>query len=83
MPEYICHRNNDFYILIAFTWLLGCRHTPSNNFLTIVIIAQEAGSFKHVIYSCILKILYKPNDFPGTIKFLEDLEEAKTNDTNL
>lgn len=48
-----------------------------------MIIAQEEGLFRHVIYSCILKILYKPNDFSGTVKFLEDLEEAKTNDTNL
>lgn len=60
MPEYICHRNNDIYVLIAFTWLLHCRHTP-NNKLTIVIIAQEAGLYKYVIYSCILEFLYKPN----------------------
>lgn len=60
MLEYICHRNNDIYVLFAFTRLLHCRHTP-NNRLTIVIIAQEAGLFGHVIYSCILKILYKPN----------------------
>lgn len=44
MTEYICHRNNDFYILIALTWLLGCRHTPSNKFWNIVSTAQEAES---------------------------------------
>lgn len=53
MTEYICHRNNDFYILIAFMWLLGCRHPPNNKFGTIVILAQEAESCKHVRDSCI------------------------------
>lgn len=42
MTEHICQRNNYFFILIAFTWLLGCRHTPSNKFWNIVIIVQEA-----------------------------------------
>lgn len=49
-----------------------------------MIIAQEAGLYMHGMYSCILKSLYKPNDFfLGAIKFIEDSEEAKISDINL